>query len=182
PPAHVPIQTPPSPEWSSGSLPVSPLSPAFPTPAATIAVGEDEFFEVGAQLELHGSILHDHTQRLDALPPTLFEGYDRDLRELYTRSRDVRDEIFSQRYRLRSLEQEQERAIVTFSDIWRPVLALESWAGYVDAQRAEMWRARYDDHRLIHDLLVQNTTMHRELQEVRDRVTILEREGSHRGQ
>ncbi|GKD49046.1 hypothetical protein Tco_1278022, partial [Tanacetum coccineum] len=65
--------------------------------------------------------------------------------------------IFSQHHRLRSLK--QEKAIVTFDAIWRPVLALESWAGYVDTQRAEMWRARYDDHRLIHDLLLQNTTM-----------------------
>nr|GEW07651.1 hypothetical protein [Tanacetum cinerariifolium] len=96
PPDRVPVQTPPLPEWSSGSLPVSPSSLAIPTsvaslvttPAATIAV--------------------------DALPPTLFEGYDRDLRELYTRSRDVKDEIFSQCYRLRSLEQEQDRATVTF--------------------------------------------------------------------
>ncbi|GJS25410.1 hypothetical protein Tco_0454042 [Tanacetum coccineum] len=111
----------PSPEWSSGSLPVSPSSPAVPTPvasptttpAATIAVDEGEFLE----------------------------GYDRDLRELYTSLRAVRDEIFSQHYRLRSLEQEQERAI-----IWRLVLALESW----------------------------NTTMQRELQEMRDHVTILE--------
>ncbi|GKB57107.1 putative reverse transcriptase domain-containing protein [Tanacetum coccineum] len=86
--------------------------------------------------------------------------------ELYTRSRDVKDEIFSQRYRLRSLEQEQERATVTFGAIWRPVLALESWAGYVETQRAEMWRARYDDHRLIHNFLVQNTMMQHELQEV----------------
>ncbi|GKB78357.1 hypothetical protein Tco_0945252 [Tanacetum coccineum] len=69
-PLVAPVQTPPSPEWSS----------------ATIAVDEDEFLEVGAQLKLYGSILHDHTQRLDALPPTLFKGYDRDLRELYTRS------------------------------------------------------------------------------------------------
>ncbi|GKB38082.1 hypothetical protein Tco_0883024 [Tanacetum coccineum] len=139
PPARVPVQTPPSPDWSSGSLLVSPLSPAVPTlvaspvttPAAIIAVDEDEFLEVGAQLELHGSILHDHMQRLDALPPTLFEGYDRDLRELYTRSRDVRDEIFSQRYMFRSLDQEQERAgdTVTFGAIWRPMLALDSWAG-----------------------------------------------------
>ncbi|GKB45803.1 hypothetical protein Tco_0896556 [Tanacetum coccineum] len=83
---------------------------------------------------------------------------------------------------LRSMEQEQEqeRATVTFSAIWRPVLALESWARHVDAQRVEMWRARYDDHRLIYDLLVQNTTMQCELQEIRDRVTILEREGSRR--
>ncbi|GJS65445.1 hypothetical protein Tco_0680009 [Tanacetum coccineum] len=134
PPARVPVQTPPSPDWSFGSLPVSPLSPAVPTPvaspvttlAATIAVDEDEFLEVGAQLELHGSILHDHMQRLDALPPTLFEGYDRDLRELYTRSGAVRDEIFSQRYRLRCLEQEQKRATVTFGALWRPMLALDS--------------------------------------------------------
>ncbi|GKE58732.1 hypothetical protein Tco_1497917, partial [Tanacetum coccineum] len=132
PPVRIPVQTPPSPEWSSGSLPVSPSSPAIPTLvaspvttlAATITVYEDEFLKVGAQLELHGSILYDHTHRLDALPPTLFEGYDRDLRELYTRSRAIRDEIFSQRYRLRSLKQEQERATMTFDAIWRPVLAL----------------------------------------------------------
>ncbi|GJU16774.1 hypothetical protein Tco_1144740 [Tanacetum coccineum] len=91
-PPVAPIQTPPSLEWPS---------------------------EVRAQLELHGSILYDHTHRLDALPPTLFEGYHRDLRELYTRSGAVRDEIFSQRYRFRSLEREQERATVTFSAIWR---------------------------------------------------------------
>ncbi|GJY64378.1 reverse transcriptase domain-containing protein [Tanacetum coccineum] len=109
--------TPPSSEWSSGSLPVSPSSQQF----------------------LPWSILHDHTQHLDALPPTLFEGYDRDLRELYTRWRDARYEIFSQCYKLRSLEQEHERAIVTFGAIWRPVLALESWGGYVDTHRAEMW-------------------------------------------
>nr|GEX49579.1 hypothetical protein [Tanacetum cinerariifolium] len=119
PPIRVPVQTPPLPEWSYGSLPVSPSSSAVPTliaspvttPAATIAVDEDEFLEVGVQLELHGSIHHDHTQRLDALPPALFEGYDRDFRELYTRSREVRDEIFSQRYMLRSLKQEQERVL-----------------------------------------------------------------------
>ncbi|GJX40138.1 hypothetical protein Tco_0255128 [Tanacetum coccineum] len=142
---------------------LSPLSPAVPTlvaspattPATIIALDKDEFLEVEAQLELHGSILYDHTQCLDTLPPALFEGYDRDLRELYSRSRAVRDEIFSQRYRLRSLEQ-----------------------GHVDAQRAEIWQARYDDHRLIHDLLVHNTMMQRQLQEMRDRITILELEGS----
>nr|GEY11943.1 hypothetical protein [Tanacetum cinerariifolium] len=40
----------------------------------------------GAQLELHESILHNHTQRLDALPPTLIANIDKDVRELYTRS------------------------------------------------------------------------------------------------
>ncbi|GJV26159.1 hypothetical protein Tco_1378854 [Tanacetum coccineum] len=156
------FKTPASLEWSPGSLLVLPLSPAGPTPIAsptttpsvTIIVDEDEFLEVGAQLELYGSILHDHTQRLDALPFAL----------------------------LMSLEQEQERATMTFSALWRPVLALKSWAGHVDARRAKMWQARYDDHRLIHDLLVQNTMMQRELQELRDRVNTLKREGSHRGQ
>ncbi|GJZ08191.1 hypothetical protein Tco_0542474, partial [Tanacetum coccineum] len=64
-PLAVPVQTPPSPEWSLGSLPVSPSSPVVSspigslvaTPAATILVDEDQFLE----------------------------GYDRDLRELYTR-------------------------------------------------------------------------------------------------
>ncbi|GJV03563.1 hypothetical protein Tco_1337132 [Tanacetum coccineum] len=86
--------TPPSPEWSLGFLPVSPSSPVVPspiaslvaTPSATISVDEDQFIEVGAQLELYERILHDHTQRLDALPPTLFADIDRDVRELYTRS------------------------------------------------------------------------------------------------
>nr|GFB23126.1 hypothetical protein [Tanacetum cinerariifolium] len=75
----------------------SPIASPVATPTATISINEDQFLEVGAQLELHGSILHDHTQRLDTLPPTLFADIDRDVRELYTRSGMVRDEIFSQR-------------------------------------------------------------------------------------
>ncbi|GKD67887.1 hypothetical protein Tco_1321977 [Tanacetum coccineum] len=66
---------------------------------------------------------------------------------------------------------------MTFGALWRPMLALELWAGHVDTQRTEMWQARYDDHRLIHDLFVHNTMMQRELQEMRDRVTLLERGG-----
>ncbi|GKD30166.1 hypothetical protein Tco_1240944, partial [Tanacetum coccineum] len=91
-------------------------------------------------------------QRLDALPHTLFKGYDRDLRELYTRSGVVRDEIFSQRYRFRSLEREQVRDTVTFSAIWRPILALEAWAGQTDAQRVALWHVIYDIQRKNHDL------------------------------
>ncbi|GJR75802.1 hypothetical protein Tco_0088167 [Tanacetum coccineum] len=92
---------------------LSPVASLVTTPAATISVDEDQFLE----------------------------GYDRYLRELYTRSRAVRDEIFSQRYRFRSLEREQERAMVTFSAIWRLVLALEAWAGQTNAQRAALWHA-----------------------------------------
>nr|GFA71160.1 hypothetical protein [Tanacetum cinerariifolium] len=108
-PPVAPVQILPSLEWSSCSLPVSPSSPIVPTlvaspvttPVATIAVDEDKFLEVATQLKLYGSILHDHTQRLDALPPTLFEGYDRDLMELYTRSgrenHDLRMQIAEER-------------------------------------------------------------------------------------
>ncbi|GKG35846.1 hypothetical protein Tco_0441000, partial [Tanacetum coccineum] len=54
-PPAAPVQTPPSPDWSSGSLPISPLSPIVPsliaslvaTPTATISVDEDQFLEVG---------------------------------------------------------------------------------------------------------------------------------------
>ncbi|GKG55229.1 hypothetical protein Tco_0571869, partial [Tanacetum coccineum] len=53
-------------------------------------------------------------QRLNARPPTLIADTDRDVRKLYTRSGMVRDEIFSQRYRFRSLERDQERTVVTF--------------------------------------------------------------------
>nr|GEW90537.1 hypothetical protein [Tanacetum cinerariifolium] len=82
-----PVQTPPSPEWSSGSLPVSPSSLVVPSPIASPMTTPTS------------TIL-----RLDALPPTLFEGYGTDLRELYTRSREAKDEFFSQCYMLMSLE------------------------------------------------------------------------------
>ncbi|GJY19238.1 hypothetical protein Tco_0390729 [Tanacetum coccineum] len=87
---------------------------------------------LGAQLKLHKGILHNDTQRLDALPPTLFEG-------------------------LRSLEQGQEQATITFGALWRPVLALEVWAGHSDAQRADLLHAWYEDQREIHDLRMQHT-------------------------
>ncbi|GJX92137.1 hypothetical protein Tco_0345463 [Tanacetum coccineum] len=98
PPPAPPVQTPPSPDWMPDSLPISPSHSDVPSP--------------------------DHTQRLDALPPTLFAEIDKDVRELYTRSGAVRDEIFSQR--------------------------------------------------LVHDLLVQQAALQRELQKIRGRVTVLE--------
>ncbi|GJY72108.1 reverse transcriptase domain-containing protein [Tanacetum coccineum] len=83
-PTVPPVQTPPSPKWSSGSLSISPSSLVAPS-------------HMGAQLELHGSILHDHTQCLEALLPTLFTNIDRNVKELYIRAGVVRDEIFSHR-------------------------------------------------------------------------------------
>nr|GEV37289.1 aminopeptidase M1-like isoform X2 [Tanacetum cinerariifolium] len=146
PPLAPPIQTPPSPEWTSGSLPILPSPSVVPSPVslpmtpltvpspiplpmatstATILIDEDQFIEIGTQLKLYRSILQDHTQRLDVMPPTLFAEIDRDVRELYTRSGAVSDEIFSQRNRFRSLKHEQERTAMTFGALWRPVFALE---------------------------------------------------------
>nr|GEV10230.1 putative reverse transcriptase domain-containing protein [Tanacetum cinerariifolium] len=104
-------------------------------------------------------------------PPSL-----EDIKELFTRSRAVRDEIFSQRYRFRSLEHKHERTVMTFRALWRPVLALEAWAGRVDTRMVDMSRAEYDDHRLVHDMLLQQAVLQRELQEIRARVTSLEQE------
>nr|GFC93418.1 hypothetical protein [Tanacetum cinerariifolium] len=116
-----PVQTPPSLEWSSGSLPVSPAPSIIPSPVSSPmipftvpssvtspATAETEIFltELGAQVEIEGGLIHDHTVRLGKLSPALFERYDRDIGELFTRSEEVRDEIFSQRYRFRSLEHE----------------------------------------------------------------------------
>ncbi|GJZ43073.1 hypothetical protein Tco_0590328 [Tanacetum coccineum] len=48
-------------------------------------------------------------------------------------------------YRLLCLrEYEQERVALTFGAIWRPVLALEAWAGHTDAQRAALWHTISD--------------------------------------
>nr|GEV36409.1 reverse transcriptase domain-containing protein [Tanacetum cinerariifolium] len=91
-PPVTPVQTPPSPEWLSSSMPISPSSLLVPsliaslvaTTTTTISVDDDQFIDIRAQLELHGSVLHDHTQCLVALPPTLIVDIDRDVREMYT--------------------------------------------------------------------------------------------------
>nr|GEY69672.1 hypothetical protein [Tanacetum cinerariifolium] len=165
-----PVQTPPSPEWSFGSLPISlaafiiplPISSPMisltvPLPLASSATTEAEgfFAELGAQVEMQRGLIHDHTVQLGELSLSLFERYDRDIRKLFTRSRAVRDEIFFQRYRFRSLEHEHERVVVTFRAIWRPVLALESWAGQTDTQRAALWHAISDKQRENWELRLQ---------------------------
>ncbi|GJV58171.1 hypothetical protein Tco_1459176 [Tanacetum coccineum] len=135
PPPAPPVQTPPSPEWTSGSLSISlshsdvpspissPMIPlTVPSPVATPAAVETKGFltKLGAQVEMQRGLIRDHVVRLEELPPALFERYNRDIRELFTRSRAVREEIFSQRYQFRSLEYEQERVTMTFGAIWRP--------------------------------------------------------------
>ncbi|GKB27968.1 hypothetical protein Tco_0867369 [Tanacetum coccineum] len=126
-PPHV--QTPPSPEWTSGLLLISPShsdipspisSPMIPltvpSPVATHATAETKGFltELGAQVEMQEGLISDHAVRLKELSPALFEKYDRDIGELFTRA------------------------------IWRPVLALEAWASQTDAQRAALWHVISD--------------------------------------
>ncbi|GKC39650.1 hypothetical protein Tco_1052034 [Tanacetum coccineum] len=137
PPPAPPVQTPPSPEWTSGSLPISPSHSDVPSPisspmipltvpslVATPAAVETEGFltELGAQVEMQGGLIRDHAVRLEELSPALFKRYDRDIGELLTRSGAVRDEIFSQ----------------------RPVLALEAWTGQTGAQREALWHSISD--------------------------------------
>ncbi|GJX32893.1 hypothetical protein Tco_0242748 [Tanacetum coccineum] len=103
PPLALPVQTPPSPEWLSGSLPVSPAPSIVPLPISSPMI----------PLTIPSPVASPATAET--------EGF-------LTESGAVRNEIFSQRYRFKSLEHEQERVVVTFRAIWRPVLALESWA------------------------------------------------------
>ncbi|GKC89339.1 hypothetical protein Tco_1149988 [Tanacetum coccineum] len=119
-----------------------------PSLVASLATAETKGFltELGARVKMQGGLIHDHTVQFGELSHALFERYDRDIGELFTRSGAVRDEIFSQRYRFRSLEHKQERVVVTFGAIWRPVLALESWVENRELrlQITEERRARLD--------------------------------------
>ncbi|GKC25228.1 hypothetical protein Tco_1027378, partial [Tanacetum coccineum] len=123
PPPAPPVQTTPSPECTSGLLPISsspsddpspissPMTPlTIPSPVATPVAVETEGFLI---------------------------------------------ELGAQRYQLRSLEYKQERVAVTFGAIWRPVLALEAWAGQTDAQRAALWHAISNVHGENQDLRLQ---------------------------
>nr|GEX79662.1 hypothetical protein [Tanacetum cinerariifolium] len=100
PPPTPPVQTPLLPEWSSSSLFISPglsivpspisspmISLTVPLPVASPSMAKAEGFlaELGAQVEMRGGLIRDHTVRLGELSPTLFERYDRDIWELFTR-------------------------------------------------------------------------------------------------
>ncbi|GJY80677.1 hypothetical protein Tco_0493428 [Tanacetum coccineum] len=83
-----PKRTPPLPEWTSGSLPIS-LSPSddpspisspmihlnVPSPIATPAAVENKGFltELGAQVKMQEGLISDHAVGLEELSPNLFE-------------------------------------------------------------------------------------------------------------
>nr|GEV25112.1 hypothetical protein [Tanacetum cinerariifolium] len=79
PPPAPPVQTPPSLEWTFGSLPISPLPFIVPSPISspiisltvpssvaspTTAEAEGFLTRLGAQVEMHGGLIRDHTAAL----------------------------------------------------------------------------------------------------------------------
>ncbi|GKB05565.1 hypothetical protein Tco_0833760, partial [Tanacetum coccineum] len=92
------------------SSPMIPLTVPSPIASPATAEAEGYLIELGAQVEMQGGLIHDHTVRLGDLSPAFIKRYDRDIGELFT----------------------------------RPVLALESWEGQTDAQRAALWHAISD--------------------------------------
>ncbi|GKA87420.1 hypothetical protein Tco_0809184, partial [Tanacetum coccineum] len=157
PPPAPPVQTPPSPEWMSGSLPISP-SPSVvpslvsslmvpltaPSPIASPATAKTGGFltELGAQVQMQGRLISDHAVRLEELSLDLFKRYDRDIRELFARSGAVRDEIFSQMCRFRSLEYEQER--VARAALWHVISDMQGENRDLRLQLVEERRARLE--------------------------------------
>ncbi|GJY89751.1 hypothetical protein Tco_0504947 [Tanacetum coccineum] len=59
-----------------------------PYPVATPTTAETEGFliKLGAQVEMQEGLIRDHVVQLEELSPALFERYDRDIGELFTRS------------------------------------------------------------------------------------------------
>nr|GEW40956.1 hypothetical protein [Tanacetum cinerariifolium] len=82
------------------------------------------------------------------------------------------DEPLGLGYTLRSLERGHEDTGITIGTLWRLILAPKAWAGHTD--RGALWQARYEDRREIYDLRRQHTADQREMQELKDRITILE--------
>ncbi|GKG38591.1 hypothetical protein Tco_0460303, partial [Tanacetum coccineum] len=100
-----PVHTPPLPEWTSGSLPISPSPSDVPSPISSsmipltvpshVATPATAETKLGAQVEMPGGLIRDHTIWLKELSYALFERYDKDIGELFTRLGAVREEIFS---------------------------------------------------------------------------------------
>nr|GEX69029.1 hypothetical protein [Tanacetum cinerariifolium] len=119
-PPAPPLQTPPSPEWSPGSFPISSAPSIVPSPISSPIMSS-----VRALLEYTSGS---------------FSAFRRDATRLFAKiDRD-------------------------FGALWRLVLALEAWVGRVDTHMIDMSRAGYDDRRLVYDMLLQQTALHRELQ------------------
>ncbi|GJZ82429.1 hypothetical protein Tco_0647602, partial [Tanacetum coccineum] len=114
--SRVPVQTLASPEWSSGSLLVSPASLSVPspvalpvtTPATTIAADDDESLEVGAHLELHRILaLEAWAGHTNAYRAALWQARYKDQREIHAlRMHHAADQHEMQGLRERERERE----------------------------------------------------------------------------
>ncbi|GJV70515.1 hypothetical protein Tco_1490510 [Tanacetum coccineum] len=118
-----PVLTPPSPEWSSDSLPISPAPTAVPSPISSPMIS----LTIPSPIALH------------VATPTATIPVDED--QFIKARADVGGMGRACRHRMTDM----------------------SWA-------------RYDDHRLVHDLLVQQAALQREMQEMRGRITTLKQE------
>ncbi|GJT30278.1 hypothetical protein Tco_0910553 [Tanacetum coccineum] len=67
PPAPL-VQTPPSPEWTSGSILISPLPSVVPSPISSPMIPRT----LGAQVEMQGGLIRDYAVQLEELSPALF--------------------------------------------------------------------------------------------------------------
>ncbi|GJR94054.1 hypothetical protein Tco_0266228 [Tanacetum coccineum] len=88
--------------------------PAYPPPAPPLhplQLRLRDFTELGAQVEMQGGLIRDHTVRLEELSPALFE---------------------------RSLKYEQEQVAVTFGAIWRPGEKRDLQIQHVEERRARL--------------------------------------------
>ncbi|GKB03318.1 hypothetical protein Tco_0831407 [Tanacetum coccineum] len=97
PPPAPHVQTPPSLEWSFGSLHVSPAPSIIPSPISSPMI----------PLTVPSPVASPATAEAEGF----LTEYDRDIGELVTRSGAVRDETFSQRYRFKSQTDAQRVAL-----------------------------------------------------------------------
>ncbi|GJR46390.1 hypothetical protein Tco_1314493 [Tanacetum coccineum] len=136
PPIAPPVQTPPLPEWRSGSLPISPSPSVVEEEEEEEAVprGQQEASSVTPPLPEWRSGSLPISPSPSVVPPPLTVPS-----PVATPAAELSPALFE-----RSLEYKQERVAVTFESIWRPVLALESWVGQTDAQRAALWHVISD--------------------------------------
>ncbi|GKB99591.1 hypothetical protein Tco_0985728 [Tanacetum coccineum] len=92
---------------------------------------------------MHGGLIRDHAVRLEELSPALFERYDKDIGELFTRSGAVRDKIFSQRYRFRSQTDAYRAAL------WHAISDMQEENRDLQLQLAEERRARLELAKIV---------------------------------
>nr|GEX47736.1 hypothetical protein [Tanacetum cinerariifolium] len=137
------VQTPSSPEWTSGLLPISPSPSVVPSHVSSPMI----------PLTVPSPVSTPTTAETEGFLTK---------RELMSRCKGIDSRSCS-----------TIGGAIACSIRERHVLALKAWAGHVDTRITDMSWARYDDHMIVHDMLLHQTALQRELQEMRGRVTAL---------